>query len=176
MTHHWQKMRVEEMVCESGVPFTILQPVPYMQNLLAGWKSVEDGILRVPYSVNSRFSFVDLEDISDVAKIVLSEPNHKNAFYELAGTLPMSHVEVAEKLSTVLKRPIRAEREESRNWRLRAKDMSQFAVENLIKMFEYYDQWGLAGNPNVLRWILGRQPNTLETFVERTLSVRRTDL
>jgi len=176
MSHHWQKMRVEEMIFESGLPFTILQPAPYMQNLLAGWETVEDGILRVPYSVHSRFSFVDLEDISDVAKIVLSEPNHKNAFYELAGTFPMSHVEVAEKLSIVLKRPVRVEREEIRKWRLRAKDLSRFAVENLIKMFEYYDQWGVEGNPNVLRWLLRRQPNTLETFVERTLSVRRSDL
>ena len=67
MNHHWQKMRVEEMIFESGLAFTILQPAPYMQNFLAGWKSiVEDGVLRVPYSVNSDFSFVDLEDVADV--------------------------------------------------------------------------------------------------------------
>ncbi len=34
MNHHWQKMHVEEMIFESGLPFTILQPAPYMQNLL----------------------------------------------------------------------------------------------------------------------------------------------
>ncbi len=173
MVHHWQKMRVEEMIFESGLPYTILQPAPYMQNLLANGKSIlDDGILRVPYSVDAKFSFVDLQDVAEAAKIVLTEPNHKNAVYELVGTFPMSYMEVAEKLSIVLKRPVRAEGEESRNWRLRGKDMSQFAAENLIKMFEYYDQWGLAGNPNVLSWILGRQPTTLETFVERTLSVR----
>ena len=86
MPHHWQKLRVEEMIFESGLPFTILQPAPYMQNLLAGWKSiVEDGVLRVPYSVNSKFSFVDLEDVAEAASIVLTEPNHINATYELAG-------------------------------------------------------------------------------------------
>jgi uncharacterized protein YbjT (DUF2867 family) len=26
MNHHWQKLRVEEMIFESGLPFTILQP------------------------------------------------------------------------------------------------------------------------------------------------------
>jgi uncharacterized protein YbjT (DUF2867 family) len=76
MTHHWQKMRVEEMIFESGLPFTILQPAPYMQNLLAGWKSIlEDGILSVPYSVHSKFSFVDLEDLAEAARVVLTEPN-----------------------------------------------------------------------------------------------------
>jgi uncharacterized protein YbjT (DUF2867 family) len=170
MNHHWQKMRVEEMLLESGLPFTILQPAPYMQNLLAGWKSiVEDGVLRVPYSVNSKFSFVDLEDLAEAAKIVLTEPNHINATYELVGTLPMSHVEVAEIFGRVFNRDVRAEREETRDWRLRATGMREYAVENLVKMFEYYDQWGLVGNPNVLRWLLRPEPTSLESFIERTM-------
>ncbi len=168
MNHHWQKLRVEEMIFESGLPFTILQPAPYMQNLLAGWKNiVEDGVLRVPYSVNSKFSFVDLEDVAEVAKTVLTEPNHINAIYELVGTLPMSHVEVAEIFSRVLNRTVRAEREEIGDWRLRATGMSEYAIENLVKMFEYYDQWGLTGNPNVLRWLLRREPTSLKNFIER---------
>jgi len=169
MNHHWQKLRVEEMIFESGLPFTILQPAPYMQNLLAGRKSmVEDGVLRVPYSVNSKFSFVDLDDVAEAAKIVLTESNHENATYELAGTLPMSHVEVAEIFSRVLNRDVRAEKEEIGDWRLRAQGISEYATENLVKMFEYYEQWGLIGNPNVLRWLLKREPKSLESFVERT--------
>jgi uncharacterized protein YbjT (DUF2867 family) len=97
MNHHWQKLRVEEMIFESGLPFTVLQPAPCMQNLLAGWKSsVEEDVLRVPYSVYSKFSFVDPEDVAEDAKIVSTEPSHLNAIYELVGTPPMSHVEVWE--------------------------------------------------------------------------------
>jgi len=170
MNHHWQKMRVEEMIIESGLPFTILQPAPYMQNLLAGWKSiVEDGVLRVPYSVKSKFSFVDLENLAEAAKIVLTEPNHKNAIYELAGTLPMSHVEVAETFGRVLNRDVRAERDENGDWRLHARGMSEYAIENLVRMFEYYDQWGLVANPNVLSWLLNREPASFEAFIERTI-------
>ena len=170
MTHHWQKMRVEEMIFESGLPFTILQPAPYMQNLLGGWKSIiEVGVLCVPYSVDSKFSFVDLEDIAEAAKIILTQANHKNAIYELAGTLPMSHMEVAESFSRVLNSNVQAEKEEIRDWMFRTKGMSEYAVENLVKMFEYYDQWGLVGNPNVLRWILKRESSSLEMFIKRTL-------
>jgi NAD(P)H dehydrogenase (quinone) len=108
MNHHWQKLRVEEMIFESGLPFTIMQPAPYMQNLLASWKSIlEEGVLRVPYSVHSKFSFVDLEDAAEAAKIVLTEPGHENAIYELAGTTPISHLEVAEVFERVLKREVR---------------------------------------------------------------------
>ena len=176
MNHHWQKLRVEEMIFESGIPFTILQPAPYMQNWLASWKSItEDGVLRVPYSTNSKFSFVDLEDVAEAAKMVLTEPNHKNAVYELAGTGPMSHVEVAEIFGRVLKRDVRAEKEEIGDWRLRAERSSEgmpskrdrYAIQNLVKMFEYYDQWGLVGNPNVLKWLLKREPTAIESFLQR---------
>jgi uncharacterized protein YbjT (DUF2867 family) len=178
MNHHWQKLGVEQMIFESGLSFTILQPAPYMQNLLAAWKSIiEHGVLRVPYSVQSKFSFIDLEDIAEAAKIVLTEPNHLNAVYELTGTEPMSHAEVAEILGHVLNRDVRAEKEEIGDWRIRAErserssreqsKRDEYAIKNLIKMFEYYDQWGLAGNPNVLRWLLKREPTSIESFVQR---------
>ncbi|MDB5516945.1 MAG: NmrA-like family protein, partial [Tardiphaga sp.] len=32
MPHHWNKMRVEEMLFSSSLDFTILQPTAYMQN------------------------------------------------------------------------------------------------------------------------------------------------
>jgi uncharacterized protein YbjT (DUF2867 family) len=170
MTHHWQKLRVEEMLFESGLPFTILQPAPYMQNLLASWNTiVEEGILRIPYSVDSKFSFIELKDVADAARIVLSEPNHLNAAYELAGTTPMSHSDVAGVISRVLKSDVKVEKEESRDWRLRARrgGVTEYAIENLVRMFEYYDRWGLVGNPNVLTWLLRREPTSMEAFVHQ---------
>jgi len=42
-------------------------------------------------------------------------------------------------------------------------------------MFEYYDQGGLGGNPNVLRWVLIREPNSIEMFIRRILEEYGTD-
>jgi uncharacterized protein YbjT (DUF2867 family) len=168
MAHHWAKLRVEEMLFESGLPFTILQPAPYMQNLQAGWKSIlRDGILRVPYSVEAKFSFLDLEDLAEAARVVLTEPGHANATYELAGTEPVSHAEAAKVFGQVLRREVRAEKEEIEDWKMRAGGLSRYALENLVRMFEYYDRWGLAGNPNVLRWVIKREPVSLEAFARR---------
>ena len=173
MTHHWQKLHVEELLFESGLPFTIVQPAPYMQNLLAEWKGIlEKGVLRVPYSVHSTFSFTDLEDVAEAARVILAAPGHRNAIYELAGTLPMSHVEVAKICSHVLRRPVRAQREEISDWSLRAAGQSEWARRQLIRMFDYYDRWGLAGNPNVLRWLLAKEPSTLEAFIQRSAPER----
>lgn len=171
MKHHWAKLRVEEMIFESGIPFTILQPAPYMQNLLAGWKRiVEDGVLQVPYSVQASFSFIDLEDLAETARIVLTQASHKNAVYELAGTEPMSHVEVARVFEHGLSRDVQAEKEKISDWKSRINRMSDYALENLVSMFEYYDKWGLIGNSNVLRWLLKREPTSLATFVKRTVN------
>jgi len=38
MPHHWEKMRVEEMLFASGFDLTILQPAAYMQNILGAWR------------------------------------------------------------------------------------------------------------------------------------------
>lgn len=170
MQHHWNKLRVEELIFESGLAFTILQPAPYMQNLLADWDSIViDGILHVPYSVSAKFSFVDLKDVGTAARIVLNEPGHTNAIYELAGTEPLSHIEIAEILSQVLGRDVRAVSEDIGGWKLRSTGLSMYAIENLIRMFEYYDRWGLSGNPNVLKWLLKKEPTTLSSFIERTM-------
>jgi NAD(P)H dehydrogenase (quinone) len=163
MPHHWDKLRVEEMIFKSGLPFTILQPAPYMQNLLGSWKAIlEEEILRVPYSVDTKFSFVDLEDVVQAANTVLMNPDHQNAVYELAGTLPLSHTEVAEVFGRVLKCSIRAEKQKMSDWKSGAGNIGKYALENLIAMFEYYDQFGLAGNPTILKSLLGRKPTSIE--------------
>lgn len=173
MKHHWAKLRVEELLFESGLPFTILQPTAYMQNLLANWDIIiNEGVLRVPYSVNKQFSFVDLENVAEAAVIVLTQPNHLNATYELVGTPSISYVEVAKIFSRVLNKSIIAEKEKIEDWKLRVKGMSGYTTENLIRMFDYYDNWGLSGNPNVLGWLLGREPTALETFIQKTITER----
>lgn len=169
MPHHWAKLQVEEMLFESGLPFTILQPAPYMQNLLAGWDSIlTKGIHLTPYSTEARISLVDLENIAQVAVKVLTEPGHAFATYELTGTLPLSQIEVAETFSRVLNRKVQAEKEEILKWRTHITGMGEYAVETLVKMFSYYDQFGLTGNPNMLSQLLGPEPTTLREFIERT--------
>jgi NAD(P)H dehydrogenase (quinone) len=170
MPHHWYKLRVEERLLESGLPYTILQPAAYMQNVLASWgQIVEQGIYPAPYPVETRLGMIDLEDVAEAAAIVLSEPGHVGATYELAGAEALSQIEVAAILSQCLGRPVRAQAVPLEEWeqRARAAGMSHYAVETLIKMFRYYEQHGFWGNPRVLTLLLGRSPTTFAAFVGR---------
>ena len=170
MPHHWSKLRVEEALFESGLNFTILQPTAYMQNLLAGWKLItEDGVLRNPYPVATRLSLVDLEDLAEAAAIVLTKRGHTGATYELAGTPPLTQTEVAAILSDALGRPVRAEAEPIEAWAARARSagLGDHPRATLTRMFHYYERHGLVGNPNMLRWLLGREPTTVVEFARR---------
>ena len=52
MPHHWLKLRVEERLIASGLPFTILQPTAYMQNITSQLERIKErGIYQVPYPV-----------------------------------------------------------------------------------------------------------------------------
>jgi NAD(P)H dehydrogenase (quinone) len=168
MPHHWAKMRAEEMLFTAGFDLTILQPTAYMQNILGAWRGiVEDGIWRVPYPVETRLSLVDLDDVAEAAALVLTENRHGGASYELVGTEPLTQTEVAAAIGAKLRREVRAEAETVAAWEARARraGMGEHERATLVAMFRYYAEHGLIGNPNTLRWLLGRAPNDLTAFL-----------
>jgi NAD(P)H dehydrogenase (quinone) len=170
MPHHWQKMRVEELLFASALDVTILQPTAYMQNLAAAWTSITGkGIYPIPYPILTRFSLVDLDDVAEAAALVLTQDGHGGAVYELCGTAPLNQREVADTLAEVLGRRVRAEAETPEAWetRVRKAGMPDYQRETLAKMFRYYAAHGLRGSPNTLRWLLGRPPTTLAEFAAR---------
>jgi NAD(P)H dehydrogenase (quinone) len=169
MPHHWQKMRVEEMLFACGFDLTVLQPAAYMQNILGAWRGVVDGVFRVPYPPDTRLCLVDLHDVGEAAAIVLTQAGHGGATYELVGTKPLSQIEIATMLGRALSRDVRAEEEPLSVWetRARAGNMGEHERATLLAMFCYYAEHGLVGNPNTLRWLLGRVPNNLAAFLAR---------
>jgi NAD(P)H dehydrogenase (quinone) len=170
MPHHWGKMRVEEMLFSSELDWTIVQPTAYMQNILSELDRMRtDGVYRVPYPVETPLSLIDLRDIAEVAAKVLIEDGHAYATYELAGTPPVTPIDIAEAFAPALGRDVRPEAESVKAWQARARidGMDEHAVTTLTKMFVSYAGDGLKGNPNVLRWLLGREPVTLAAFAAK---------
>lgn len=172
MPHHWDKLRVEEMILKSGLPFTILQPAAYMQNIRGSWNEISSkGTYPVPYPTTTRLSLVDLRDVAEIACRVLTEAGHEGAIYELSGTRPISPEEIASVLSRLLSKSVRAEEVPLQTWRRRAESAGTppAVVERLLQMFRYYAAHGFVGNPRVLTALLGREPAPLEAFIRRLL-------
>jgi NAD(P)H dehydrogenase (quinone) len=173
MPHHWSKLRVEEYLINRGLPFTILQPCAYMQNVLGYWEAIQqEGVYEVPYGVDTCISVVDLEDVAEAAARVLTEDCHERAIYELAGPQALSQTESADLLAEVLGRPVAARELDRGEWERHALEvgMNPYAVKTLLAMFMYYDECGFIGSPNVLAWLLGRPPRTYSDFLQRVLA------
>lgn len=167
MPHHWKKMRVEDQLFRIKMPFTILQPAAYMQNVLGYLdKMLKTGEYRIPYSTSSRSSMIDLNDLAEVVVKVFSEPGHENAIYELSSSETLSALDVATVVASVTGKLILAGTIERAEWEKDARKagLSDYAVDTLLKMFEYYEENDFIGNSNQLTWLLGREPKSFEQF------------
>ena len=133
MPHHVGKAVSEDLVRRSGLGWTILQPGAYLQNLDL------TGPVDLPYSPDVRFGFLDLTDLGRAAAVVLTEPGHGGATYELA-----SRVATVRELADEAGVPVR-----------RVDDPGTHAW--LSAMFAYYDDHGLPVGTRVLDALVERR-------------------
>ena len=169
MPHHWHKMRVEELLIQSGIPFTILQPTAYMQNVQAYWPQITgDGIYPVPYSGKVPISLVDLADVAHAAAIVLTDQKHRYSIYTLAGPDTLTPEDIAVALSQLLGKEIKAVQIELKDWRSTAEThgLDGYQVDTLTKMFTYYERRGLVSSSNHLHFLLDREPTSFQDFLQ----------
>ena len=171
--HHQRKQRAEADLIDSGLSFTILQPGRYMQHLETIWGAVRtQGLHSFPFSTGSRFSLAHVDDLAAAAARVITEDGHGNAIYELAGPEALTQDDCARIVSEVLARPVsaRATSIDESVARGRAAGLPDWRIETLAIMNRHYDKHGLEGNPNVLRWLLGREPKTFREYVKEMSS------
>jgi uncharacterized protein YbjT (DUF2867 family) len=167
--HHRLKLDTEELLIESGLPYTIAQPIRYMQHLLPIWTRVlEEGVHAMPFNTEVQFNVVDLKDLAEAVAIIAIEQGHQYATYELAGPESLSQQQMADIITDVIGKPVSAEAilpEQIRASAL-AKGFSSDRAEQMVIMNQHYDDYGFLGSPNILSWILGRPPGTYREFVE----------
>ncbi|MEH2392483.1 MAG: SDR family oxidoreductase [Nostoc sp.] len=100
---HWLG---EQRFQESGIPFTLLRPNAFNQNLLVFAQSIKsENTFSAPLK-DTKVGFIDTRDIALVAAKVLTENGHEGKTYTITGSELLSYQEVAEKLSAILDKKI----------------------------------------------------------------------
>ncbi|KAI0356571.1 NAD(P)-binding protein [Trametes cingulata] len=85
LLNHGAKFPVEEHLIESGLNYTILEPTSFMQNVELQ-SVVETSVLPASYTPDVLQGYLDLEDLAEVARLVILNPApHNRARYELVG-------------------------------------------------------------------------------------------
>ncbi|MBO6639720.1 MAG: NmrA family NAD(P)-binding protein [Roseitalea sp.] len=97
----------EDVVRNSGLPFTIVRAAWFAQNFSEGYlrDPVLGGVLPMPGGDIAE-PIIDIDDIADVVVAALTEEGHLGERYEVTGPRLMTFAEMAEVLSTTLGRPI----------------------------------------------------------------------
>ncbi len=99
--------QTEQHIRASGIPFTLLRPNMFMQEMLRQADAIKtQSAFNFPFAPDVRLSLVDVRDNAAVAAKVLSERGHEGKIYELTGPVALTFPQIAEKLSSALKRKI----------------------------------------------------------------------
>jgi uncharacterized protein YbjT (DUF2867 family) len=158
----------DEILRSSGVPFTILQPNSFHQNMLSSANTIKaQGVFYWPLKDASQ-STVDVRDISAVAAKVFTSSGHEGKTYVITGPEALTFQQVAEKLSSVLGRkiqyvdvPISAAANGMRNSGM--PDWNVHAVSDLLACFAA----GTAATvTDTVPRLLGRPATSFEQFVK----------
>jgi uncharacterized protein YbjT (DUF2867 family) len=97
---------IERRLRASGLPWTMLRPSFFMQNLTTTHLAdLRRGEIVVPAG-GGRTSLIDARDIGDVAALVLAEPGHEGRAYDLTGSEALTYDECARLLSRAAGRDI----------------------------------------------------------------------
>lgn len=179
LPQHTQKLKAEEHLVYKGLSdklnYTILQPMHYMHNFSIPmvWST---NAYQCFYTKTTKLSYVDIVDVAEVAAKVLSEPEqHANATYELVGTDFLSPNDMVEKFNQLTGRSAECQQipvETMINYFPTAKYDSYF-VKTFQQLSETYGEYGIAGNANVLTWLLGRQPTTFDEYIQREIETHQ---
>jgi len=107
--HFQSKREVEQFLIGSGLPYTIIAPASFMENLLTPPRlmALEDGLIGSPFSDDHRVRAIAVEDIGRFAALVINQPDRfLGRRIDIAGD-ESTGVEMARVLTDVLGRPIR---------------------------------------------------------------------
>ena len=180
LLNHDCKRYVEEALIESGLPYTILQPSHFMDIFpLEKLLSEEKPVYPARWDPDVPFCYTSLYDHAEASSKVLEQrEEHFYATYEMVSTSPpMGYGEVCKVVGRVIGKDIRVETTPFQKYMerdppievmfgLRENPHTRDCAQRLLL---YYSYRGLVGSPNVMRWVLGRQPTGWEGWVRRKM-------
>ncbi|MET0764074.1 MAG: NmrA family NAD(P)-binding protein [Blastococcus sp.] len=156
MPHHAAKDRVEEALDTSGLPWRVLQPCAYADNLDGRLAEVAaTGVLRSEWGLTGAQSLVDLRDVAEAAAVLLTRDGLDCGTFEAVGPEPLAAPRIAELFAARLGREVTA---------VDVVPDGPVPVEYAARcrrlMFDHYRAHGFTGSPRVLEALLGRPART----------------
>ncbi|WP_062351694.1 NAD(P)H-binding protein [Herbidospora yilanensis] len=161
--------QVDDHLRASGVPWSILAPVGFMQNLAGDVD--EEGRIFGSYG-RGPVGYIDARDIAAVAAALLTRPVGDDATYELTGPAAPTHDEIAAELTRALGRPVRyvdlPVEEGAAHFEKRG--LPAPAARDLARLMAQIGDGRWASTTTTVADVVGRAPRSLREFLGQTES------
>jgi len=161
--HH----QIEQVLQKAGLPWTMLRPHHFMQNLLSQADNIiNDGVV-YSSSGDGKIPFIDTRDIAAVAAVTLTEPGHTAKKYVITGGEALSYRQATGILGEAIGRPLRFIDEpfDEARARLTRAGQPSWLIDSLLAIAAYQR----AGGPtetitSVVADLTGMPPRTFAEF------------
>jgi uncharacterized protein YbjT (DUF2867 family) len=105
--HFDSKFRIEEHIRGTGMSYTIVRPVFFMENWLGMRQAIDSGTLSMPLDPETRLQMIAVDDIGGVVAMAFERPGRwQGRILELAGD-ELSMTELAQAFSVASGREVR---------------------------------------------------------------------
>jgi uncharacterized protein YbjT (DUF2867 family) len=165
--------QTEKYLEDSGLPYTHLRPLFFMQNILRFAPTIRATGEFTGALSQGKVAMVDVTDIAAIAAAVLTTPGHAGKAYTLTGPEALSYEEVAERLSNWLGRrviykdiPLKVMRQ-----RLLASGMPEWHVDIQIEFSTALSSGQASTVSDTVEAVTGSAPRTLSQFIREHIAL-----
>jgi uncharacterized protein YbjT (DUF2867 family) len=160
--------QVEEIIEQSGIPFTFLRPNEFMQNFINFHSPSIKGTnaFYIPLE-DAKVSLVDVRDIAAIAvESLIDEDKHKNKTYLITGPEALSYHQVAEILSNTTGRKIDYVNISDVEARAAMKEigMSDWLINTVSELSDYFRKGKASEISSAVEEVTGNKPISFSQF------------
>jgi len=168
---HWA---VEEYIRASGMPWTMVKPNFFMQNLLSSAASIKTNRKFSLPMGNGTTGMADIRDIGAVCAEVLTGHGHEGKSYEITGPEVLTFADVAEKFSAVLGVKIEYVPMPMDQFRTRMTGVLQpWHLNAVCELFREIAEIGLDHTTDTFKQLMGREPRSVTQFIQDHVALFR---
>jgi uncharacterized protein YbjT (DUF2867 family) len=164
--------QAEEIIEQSGIPFTFLRPNEFMQNFINFHSHFikNNNAFYLPLE-DAKVSLVDVRDIAAVAVKSLTEDTsdkHNNKTYLITGPEALSYYQAAEILSSATDKKIsyvNISEEEARG-AMKEMGMSDWLINTISELHDYFRKGNASQVSSAVEEVTGKKPISFSQFAK----------
>lgn len=176
LPHHRQKLEVERALVDSGLNYSIVQPAPFMQNILNAKEALINNKVLVQKfftekESTNRINLIDARDFGQCVAEIAVGGEYEYSTLELCGPVNLSVTEMLSAIEKTMgyKVGLKYITDSELVKSLSARGASEYYMDTLLKMFRHYNSGDFCGSPFIASVILNRTPTTFIEFLNREL-------